>query len=588
MKKYYVVFLCIVSAILLSFLWNAESHYCLGVELKDTEQIRKILNEKVCIDPKEDTLWNDSHAVFYDDNTQTIFVSQALNTKKLSGNISASKGALFLEQDELLYDVNAAMEQCTKFKLYQVFDDSYCMYNLIITGVPMMCLSVEEEYQDIISDQEKTVSIATVEVVDPYHADASYQKMQGEFYRRGRTSYLNDYIKQNYKLNLTDGKESLLGMRKDDDWILQGLLDDMGLIHNKACYTIWNKLSEKKGDPKTYSTNMEYVDLFIDHKYMGTYGLMERIDEKELQLSEKDILYKIRSPRVMEDNNYTNEMSDGLRPIAITKFPKEPGEADWIPLKTWNDMFRHGWVDDLSDAYQIIDYQNALDYNIFCLLTYGIDNIIDNCYMVAEYQEDTGEYRIKKIPWDINQAFGCRLTPEASPETNWTYWDENTITNTSTWTPEMIFLYTHDEQKIAADLYNRWIELRQDFYTRENLYAILDELLNYLHSTGAYKHNYEWYPFDETAWNESFAYDYIDRRIEYLDKYFERLYRASIGEAIYVYDGVDYTAEFNPWTYWNRYEEELSENDGDEETFDDFELLEHYVTYGKPNGWIAK
>lgn len=586
MKRFVIFVLSIISILLFLFMWGLEEKYCVGVEVKTASEMERLLQGKKCVEATPETLWNDEHGVFYDRETNTIFVSQSLENEQFEGIIKADTGSLYLEKDALLSDVKTALAESKRFTLYQVMDDSYCQYKLLFTGVPVMNITVEDTYQELIASQDKLVSVSTVEVVDPYSESEkeSYKKVKGEFYRRGRTSYLYDYKKPNYTLKLTEEKASFLGMRKDEDWILNSLMDDMGMIHNKTCYTIWNNLSKLKGDEKTYSTNMEYIDLFIDHKYMGTYGLMERIDQKELNLSEKDILYKIRSPRVMEDHNYTNEDADGLRPIALLKYPKEYTDADWIPLKTWNDYFRHGWIDNLEDAYRLIDYQNAIDYNIYCLLIYGIDNVIDNSYLVADYREEDGTYLIKRIPWDINQAFGCQLTD--TPETNYMYWDESTITNTFPWSVEMSFLYTRDEKKIAADTYTRWIELRQDFYTREKLYQIVDDSLQYLHNTGAYGHNYEWYPFDTSAWQEELVYEYLDKRIAFLDQYFEKLYRASIGEPVYVYDGVDYTAEFNPWYYWYRYYEELYDTFG--ETFDEEQLFEHYVLIGKPNGWLAK
>lgn len=91
---------------------------------------------------------------------------------------------------------------------------------------------------------------------------------------------------------------------------------------------------------------------------------------------------------------------------------------------------------------------------------------------------------------------------------------------------------------------------------------------------------------DYTSWNDNYVYEFVDKRIEYLDQYFEKLYRASLGEAIYVYDGVDYTNEFNAWYYWYRYWGELYEPMN--ETFNEEALLEHFALYGKPNGWIAR
>lgn len=584
MKKILIVFLCVVSVGLLFFMASLEGRFFLGVELLPEKKLSAILENKAETDRCPETLTLDQHTVFCDAVTGTIFLAQSLDSEEPRGILKAREGILYLEQNDSISNLSSAMAENTKFTLYQVFEQSYCKYDVAFTGLPMMRLSVQDSYQREINFTDKTVYQSVVEVVDPYRQETAYQKTKCEFYRRGLGSYEKDYVKENYRLTLTDDKKSFLGMRKDDDWLLNGLLDDSGLVHNKVCYTLWNRLAERIGDSKTFSTNMEYVDLFIGNEYMGTYGLMERIDRKQLQLSEQDKLYKVRSPRVMEEYDFTNEMIDGVRPIAECKFPNDPKEEDWLPLKQWNDCFRHGWIDHMEDAYDLIDYQNAIDYNLFNLLVCGVDNTMNNSYLVADYQETTDSYQIKRIPWDLNLTFGSEITD--TPETNWVTWSEKWISDVSTWTPEMIFLYCRDEKKVALDMYTRWIELRQDLFTRENIYSILDEQFAYLYTTGAYRHNYEWYSYDESSWNDRWIYDFVDKRIAFLDLYFERLYRASVGEAIYVYNGVDYTKEFNPWYYWNANYDVLCAPF--EDHFDENALLEHYALYGKPYGLIGK
>ena len=39
---------------------------------------------------------------------------------------------------------------------------------------------------------------------------------------------------------------------------------------------------------------MEYVEVFMDNRYLGVYGLSERVDKKASSLSNGDILYKCR------------------------------------------------------------------------------------------------------------------------------------------------------------------------------------------------------------------------------------------------------------------------------------------------------
>jgi len=55
--------------------------------------------------------------------------------------------------------------------------------------------------------------------------------------------------------------------------------------------------------------------------------------------------------------------------------------------------------------------------------------------------------------------------------------------------------------------------------------------------------------------------------------------KTSVGDKQYIYNGVDYTSEFNPYTYYSRYPDLQAAYGLDEDA-----LLEHYATFGKGEG----
>lgn len=157
------------------------------------------------------------------------------------------------------------------------------------------------------------------------------------------------------------------------------------------------------------------------------------------------------------------------------------------------------------------------------------------------------------------------------------------IEDVTTWCTDLSTLYFYDETQVADLLRKRWNELRNSgTITKEKIIHILDEEFSYLYASGAYKRNYQKWPHGSEYWNDVYIYEYVDKRIDFLDSYFEQLYQNTLCEA--VYQGVDYSQEFDVRYYWTKNYDTLSEL----YAYDRDVLLEHYVLYGKPFGLKAK
>lgn len=565
-------------------LYSVWSGKVLHVGVKNEKTINKLIAGMNETDATPESIFFNGHPVIYDTDSNTIYLSQNVDDTSFSGELVSKGRDLLWQEDPLLRKKTEAISDGSSFSLYQINKKKaeYHRYNLVFTGMPIMELTVEDTYEDVINYLDKEVSVAKIRVEDPYHQELDYQTAEGKFYIRGDGSYFDQYEKRSFKLRLTDKKKSFLGLREDDDWILNGLYDDAGMIHNKLSYELWNEMAVNNNISKDYSTNMEYMELFIDGKYEGVYGLTERIDKKELSLDKNDVLYKCRSYRVADDHNFTNDMTDDLRPVFILKYPKDYEEADWEPIKLWSDMFCKERFDTYEEGAATLNMENAIDYNLYCLLISGSDNMRKNLFFIADREKD-GTYKMIKVPWDMNATWGNPWI--TMPEANYTLYDPGTITGTDTWCTDIGTLQYYDEKQIAMLQLERWKELRSSFFTKEHIYSILDEQFGYLYDTGAYRRNYQRFPNGVEYWDDYYIYEYAEKRLEFLDGYFEKLSQAAYGENVYVFDGVDYTAEFNPRYYWFHNEANMEELYG---VYNEEAALQHYALYGKPFGLVGK
>lgn len=521
--------------------------------------------------------------IAYDTEQNMLLIPQELEEAAFDGKLEVPDGELFFLEDEGLQNKGTSIAENRVFRLFWVREAQCWMYNVYFTGMPVACITAEvsgtQSGEDITDDTKTAELVYTGEVwvYDQYHSAARYQQAECNYHLRGATTL--NYEKSSYRLTLENEKLSFLGMRKDDDWILSSLYDDEGLIHNKLSYDVWQEIAASNSVSYDEGISMEYVELFINNKYLGIYGLSERIDKKELSLNKGDILYKCRDQRLPEESEYYTELTPEMNPVFTIQYPKEFSMEAWEPLKSWVNLFGYEQLKDYETGKQMLNMENAIDYNIFNQLIYGMDNIMKNIYFNARYQSD-GSYKFIKIPWDLNMTWGNSWVDDIN--CNFNIYKEKNISDTGGWSTDMAVLYYYNEQEVSQLLWERWKELRENIITVENITTMLNREFNYLHSSGAYIRNYQkWQPKGD-YWQEHYIYEYVEGRIAFLDTYYEKLYRDSVSET--VYNGVDYSEEFETRYYYEYNYEEVSENCN----YDKEQLLEHYVLYGKPAGLIAR
>ena len=133
---------------------------------------------------------------------------------------------------------------------------------------------------------------------------------------RGNTTWLAD--KKGWTFRLPEATP-LLGMRKADKWVLlANALDPSGGLRNFSAY----KMVLEAG--LEYSSDLRFVDLYLNKEYAGTYQLVERIDEGIDQLNIGDL---------DAGNAEANPLTDPDR-AKITRLKDEDGTV----IRTWAEI----------------------------------------------------------------------------------------------------------------------------------------------------------------------------------------------------------------------------------------------------------
>lgn len=457
-------------------------------------------------------LYFGGHTLAYDGLEDVYYITQSLEGGAWSGALSSSEGKLYWQKDGYFSCFEDSLAEGHLFSLYCIDsrENRWCSYRVVFTGMPIMVIDTVDG-KDIKGGRD-----GTMRLFDLKFPGRSYTETLCWAAVRGGTSL--SYPKQSYKLVL-DKKVPLLGMRTDEDWILSALYDDAGLIHNKYSYDVWRDIADSNQIKKDDGTTMEYVELFSNDVYLGVYGLIERIDGKELSLEEGDVLYKCFG---YEDERTDAEWCFGLEGAYDIKYPAQYGTYEWQPLKEYLDVFND--ITDYGQARSMINLENYVEHNIFILFAYGCDNLVrkNNFYLAQPKSRQEGGYTFSMLPWDCNATWGNEQV--VNKACNYTLYNPEAITDPNMWSQDLKALFRVYPDEIKEMSRQSWRGLREEVLSRERLVGMLDEEFDYLHRSGAYERNYRRWPQGTEYWKDEYIYEYVEGRLEFLDDYFQDPY----------------------------------------------------------------
>jgi spore coat protein H len=288
-------------------------------------------------------------------------------------------------------------------------------YQLYFTNLPLLHICTDTK----IPNEPKVLS--WFELAYAYENDGAGETRLYTSYSgieiRGRTSAGHE--KKSYGLELWEtwyGKDHsapLLGMRYGEDWILDAMCVDPLRMRNKLSFEIWEKMWYKKRLTPFKTTHpgiqCEYVELFINQRYMGLYCLSERLDQALIkfpaaQPGSEGVLYKA-----------INGNGGGT---AFSTYNSEPGTS--LIWEGWEQVFPNHlacWEplaelrktvvledDEIFTARidTLINLDAFAEYYLFTNLILAYDNIIKN-YFLARYEHESA---FLILPWDLEASWG--------------------------------------------------------------------------------------------------------------------------------------------------------------------------------------
>ncbi len=321
---------------------------------------------------------------------------------------------------------------------------------------------------------------------------------------RGGTTNTADKHKRNYKIKSLNFKGkgqdiSLLGMREDNNWILDAGQIDLFRLRNRIATEVWNDFATKpyyaSKEPKAKSgVAGKVVEVILNNEYRGIYSLTEAMDRKELKLKKYDDknqefhgqLWKVSTWdkaqfwEIDKDYDNTQETWHAFE----TKYPDidDVNPTDYSPLYEAIDFVVNS--NDETFKKEVGDYFDIpvlIDYQLFQETLKPVDNNGKNMYW--------GIYDVAKSKkltlaiWDLDASVGqdWHCSTPLHPD--------YVLPNTDLGVKDGFNLY-HRLSSLNVDNYNekvasRYQELRKTYFSEENLISRYQGYYDMLVKSGA-------------------------------------------------------------------------------------------------------
>ena len=217
---------------------------------------------------------------------------------------------------------------------------------------------------------------------------------------------------------ITKDNVGLLGLPKENDWILNGMTFDPALIRDYLCYNLSRRIGE-------YASRTVYCEVIIAGDYKGLYVLQEKIKADDnrvdiLKLEPTDITY----PDISGGYITKADKSTGGDPIAWTLYSRNNGPVDYIHdwpnpesvIMQQNNYIKSVFQDLTSKAQQknialkegvpsIIDIPSFIHFMIISELSSNADAYM---YSTFFHKDKNGKLRAGPV-WDCDLTYGNDL-----------------------------------------------------------------------------------------------------------------------------------------------------------------------------------
>lgn len=297
------------------------------------------------------------------------------------------------------------------------------------------------------------------------------------------------YALETQNIDGSNNNVELMGMPKENDWILYAPYSDKSLIRNALTFELYRKTGN-------YCSRTAFCEVVINGEYRGLYMLMEKIkrDNDRLdigtlnpdEISGNDITggYIFKVDKI--DYDYVDELHgwtsypDPAYPstMKITYQYNYPDEEDIAPqqreylkdfvLDTEEALIHDAFAHKQWGYNKFLNVSSFVDFMLINEITKEVDKYKFSSYFYKMKESKGNEIYAGPI-WDFNLGYG-----------NVNYW--NFGLSTEDWLYEQIWDRIFWWDRLMQDDYfyalsaKRWNDLRKNEWSDENIINLIDSL----------------------------------------------------------------------------------------------------------------
>ena len=334
------------------------------------------------------------------------------------------------------------------------------------------------------------------------------------------------YEKKSFAIKLldSDGEDldaNILGIREENDWILDAMAIDRIRMRNRVCFDIWNEISRTP-----YPTDFDnrngtlgyFVEVYLNGEYHGLYCMTDKIDRKLLGLKKakelsdgspyvRGVLYKgeawtdATSMRGYDTSeSFDEETWNGWE----LQYPDDyPCFDAWKPLMSLIDFCNTRNAFFKLHYRQHFYYDNLVDYAVFIMAHNIIDNNVKNTHFSCPDINVSETFLI--TPWDLDCSLGGLY--EGS------HYEE--YTKVSDLTSNYLFyqLYMYNVDNFRGSMKERWQELSSGIMSPNSFNSRLDAYAERFKESDAWQREYD-------KWNNNPVPLDLDEELEYVKQWY--------------------------------------------------------------------
>lgn len=365
----------------------------------------------------------------------------------------------------------------------------------ILTNSSLPIISINTNGQEIRDDPkiEAQMGIIFNGLGQLNHLDDQPNHFEGKIAIELRGNSTQSFDKTTYSLEIRnsanqDSSVKLLGMSKEEDWILHAMVIDKTQLRIPMSFRLFRQMGH-------YASDWRYVELIVNGEYRGLYLLAERIkrDKNRVNIAklQKDDIegdqlsggYILKIDWLEDDlsgfaSRYLSQAEESM--FYQWYYPRaediQPEQAAYI--QDYIDQFEEAvfaerFVNSQGKRYtEYIDQKSFIDFMLINEFSKNADGYKLSSYLHKEKESKGGLLRAGPI-WDFDQTYGLSAICSNDNFTGWTYLQNQIncedLESMPLWWNAMV-----TDSLFANELSNRWFQLREGIFHTDSIHHWID------------------------------------------------------------------------------------------------------------------